>query len=302
MIFEKRKFLVVMALLTVLMISVSTFAGEIDMAEGVIEEAEVLKIDATPSLESESFDIIANEIESKKAEMKTEVTEEVTTEVKEEITTVPATEEVTTEKVTEKQQYAARYVKAPTQSKTPVAKSTTEQVTTTKPTEETTESVEIVESTETPTEDTSIDLNAPMVSEGAELIVDVEETETPTEAPKKKSMYYSMTEDEIYTFAALIYLEAGSTSYKCQCAVASVVLNLMVKEGKSLNACIKTPGRFSVANRVYRTKPSSTSLEVARKIATDGPTLPTYVLYFRNNHYFSWAKAYCHIDNVYFSY
>lgn len=289
MIFEKRKFLVVMALLTVLMISVSTFAGEIDMAEGVIEEAEVLKIDATPSLESESFDIIANEIKSRNTEMKTEVIEEVTTEVKEELTTMSTTEEPTTEKI----QYTAKAIKATSKTSNYVAKATTEEVTTTTPTEEVTEQIEIVaETTEVP------DLGEPTVSDGAELVVEEEETE----APKKKSMYYSMTEDEIYTFAALIYLEAGSTSYKCQCAVASVVLNLMVKEGKSLNACIKTPGRFSVASRVYRTKPSSTSLEVARKIATDGPTLPTYVLYFRNNHYFSWAKAYCHIDNVYFSY
>jgi spore germination cell wall hydrolase CwlJ-like protein len=294
MIFEKRKFLVVMALLTVLMISVSIFAGEIDMAEGIIEEAEVLKINDTTSLESESFDIIANEIESKKAEMKTEVTEEVTTEVKEEITTVPATEEVTTEQVIEQPKKKVEYTAKSIQSKSTnyVAKAT-EQVTTTKPTEEVTEEIEIVEdTTEVP------DIGEPNVDEGL-----VEEpTEQPTEAPKKKSMYYPMTEDEIYTFAALIYLEAGSTSYKCQCAVASVVINLMVNEGKSLNACIKTPGRFSVANRVYRTKPSDTALKVARKIATNGPTLPTYVLYFRNNHYFSWAKAYCHIDNVYFSY
>lgn len=298
MIFEKRKFLVVMALLTVLMISVSTFAGEIDMAEGIIEEAEVLKINDTPSLESESFDIIANEIESKKAEMKTEVTEEVTTEVKEEITTVPATEEVTTEQVTEQPKKKVEYTAKSTQSKSTnyVAKAT-EQVTTTKPTEEATEEIEIVEdTTEVP------DLDEPTVSDGAELVVEEETTEQPTETPKKKSMYYSMSDDEIYTFAALIYLEAGSTSYKCQCAVASVVINLMVNEGKSLNACIKTPGRFSVANRVYRTKPSDTALQVAREIATNGPTLPTYVLYFRNNHYFSWAKAYCHIDNVYFSY
>lgn len=296
MIFEKRKFLVVMALLTVLMISVSTFAGEIDMAEGIIEEAEVLKINDTPSLESESFDIIANEIESKKAEMKTEVTEEVTIEVKEEITTIPATEEVTTEQVTEQPKKKAEYTAKSTQSKSTnyVAKAT-EQVTTTKPTEEVTEEIEIVEDT---TE--VLDVGEPNVDD--ENLVEEELTEQPTEAPKKKSMYYSMSDDEIYTFAALIYLEAGSTSYKCQCAVASVVLNLMVNEGKSLNACIKTPGRFSVANRVYRTKPSDTALKVAREIATNGPTLPTYVLYFRNNHYFSWAKAYCHIDNVYFSY
>ena len=298
MIFEKRKFLVVMALLTVLMISVSTFAGEINMAEGIIEEAEVLKINDTPSLESESFDIIANEIESKKAEMKTEVTEEVTTEVKEEITTVPATEEVTTEQVIEQPKKKVEYTVKSIQSKSTnyVAKAT-EQVTTTKPTEEATEEIEIVEDTaEVP------DLDEPTVSDGAELVVEEETTEQPTETLKKKSMYYSMSDNEIYTFAALIYLEAGSTSYKCQCAVASVVINLMVKEGKSLNACIKTPGRFSVANRVYRTKPSDTALQVAREIATNGPTLPTYVLYFRNNHYFSWAKAYCHIDNVYFSY
>ena len=109
-----------------------------------------------------------------------------------------------------------------------------------------------------------------------------------------------LTESEIYMLAQLIYLEGGNTSYDCQLAIGSVVLNLMKADGVSLKTEIYTAGRFSVAGRVASTKPSDTSLKVARQLAANGPTLPGNVKCFRNNHYFSWCKPYCHYDNVYF--
>lgn len=110
----------------------------------------------------------------------------------------------------------------------------------------------------------------------------------------------TITEDEIYMLAQLIYLEGGNTSYECQLAIGSVALNLARADGVSLKTEIYTPGRFSVSGRVARTTPSSTSLKAARQLATSGTTLPSNVKCFRNNHYFSWCKPYTHIDNVYF--
>lgn len=109
-----------------------------------------------------------------------------------------------------------------------------------------------------------------------------------------------LTDSEIYMLAQLIYLEGGNTSYDCQLAIGSVVLNLMKADGVSLKTEIYTPGRFSVASRVSSTKPSDTSLKAAKQLAENGPTLPSSVKCFRNNHYFSWCKPYCAINNVYF--
>lgn len=318
---NRKLFICIMTLFTAFMIAISALGREVDYAESVMTEPQILHISEAYNIESESFDILEEDIRSKLTDTETEVIWELTTEVKEDTTEELATTEQPTEVVTEEPKKSEKEkTKAVTNvtKKSVKAEPSTVFVTTSAPVEEITEAVEpelteaITEQESTEVIESVMDYPEIISEEPTEELTTTEVTTEPvteeitteepaTEAPRK-SMYYSMSEDEIYTFAALIYLEAGSTSYKCQCAVASVVLNLMVNEGKSLNACIKTPGRFSVANRVYGTKPSSTSLEVARKIATDGPTLPTYVLYFRNNHYFSWAKPYCNIDNVYFSY
>lgn len=112
----------------------------------------------------------------------------------------------------------------------------------------------------------------------------------------------NLSDSEVYMLAQLIYLEAGNCSYKCQCAVGSVAINLMLANGTSLSNIVHNRNIFSVANSVDYTKPSSTSLEAARQIANSGTTVPKYVKYFRNRHYFSWATPYMNLDNVYFSY
>lgn len=110
----------------------------------------------------------------------------------------------------------------------------------------------------------------------------------------------NLSDSEIYMLAQLIYLEGGNTSYECQLAIGSVVLNLMRSDGVSLKTEIYTPGRFSVASSVAYTTPSETSLKAARYLANNGTTLPSSVKCFRNNHYFNWCTPYMHIDNVYF--
>ena len=112
----------------------------------------------------------------------------------------------------------------------------------------------------------------------------------------------NVSDSEVYMLAQLIYLEAGNCSYKCQCAVGSVAINLMLANGTSLSRIVHNRNIFSVANNVDYTTPSSTSLEAARQIANSGTTVPKYVKYFRNSHYFSWATPYMNMDNVYFSY
>ena len=127
-----------------------------------------------------------------------------------------------------------------------------------------------------------------------------EEITTETKTETKTYNKSSLSDSEVYMLAQLIYLEGGNTSYECQLAIGSVVLNLMRSDGVSLKTEIYTPGRFSVASSVAYTTPSETSLKAARYLANNGTTLPSNVKCFRNNHYFSWCTPYTHIDNVYF--
>lgn len=59
----------------------------------------------------------------------------------------------------------------------------------------------------------------------------------------------SMTEDEIYLLATIIYTEAGNQKYEGMLAVANVILNRMENGhwGKTLNEVIFAPGQFAGA-------------------------------------------------------
>ena len=195
-------------------------------------------------------------------------TEKVTTE---KVTTEQITETPTTEKVTTEQTTSSKLKSKPKSTKT-----TTEQTPTTTqmPVIESTEQVEYAEQDFAETEDVIV--------------------EEPT-------YFYNLSDSELKMFAKLIYLEAGNSSYRCQLGVASVVMNLMLAEGKSLKSCIYTPGRFSVAGRVNSSSYSDSCMNACIEVAKNGPIFPRSVKCFRNNHYFSWATPYTCIDNVYFS-
>ena len=129
-------------------------------------------------------------------------------------------------------------------------------------------------------------------------------TPTPTPTPKasnKHKVSVRLSENDIQLIAKLVYEEAGAQSYKCQKAVASVVINRMVRYKMTARQVVYEPGVFTVAGGLMSTKASATSIKAVRDVVKNGTTLPKNVLAFRNGHYHSFGKPYCHIDGVYFS-
>lgn len=111
----------------------------------------------------------------------------------------------------------------------------------------------------------------------------------------------NLSEYEIQLLAKLVYCEAGSTSYRCQKAVVSVIVNRMKRYHKTASQVIFEDGVFSVSYKVRRTTPSSTSLKAVRDVLRNGTTLPRSVVAFRYGHYHSFGRRYCRIDGVCFT-
>lgn len=131
-------------------------------------------------------------------------------------------------------------------------------------------------------------------------VMDSKITPTPTPVPTK-ALNVNVTEADIRNISALVYLECGSCSYKCQKAVASVIFNRMMLYHKTANQVIYERGVFSPASRVKSTRPSASCVRAVREVLATGTTLPLRVVAFRNGHYHSFGTNYCHIDNVYFT-
>lgn len=123
---------------------------------------------------------------------------------------------------------------------------------------------------------------------------------TPTPIPTH-AISVSVSEADIRNIAALVYLEAGSQSYRCQQAIATVIFNRMMRYHKTANQVIYESGVFSPASRVASTTPSASCLDAVRSVLSGGGTLPSNVLAFRNGHYHSFGRNYCCIDGVYFT-
>ncbi len=115
------------------------------------------------------------------------------------------------------------------------------------------------------------------------------------------TVYGLLTDQEMRDMAALVYLEAGAQSYKCQQAIASVIVNLMVKNHASVNSTIFNTRTFSPARSISRTNPSQSCINAVRDVLENGCTLPSNVTAFRNRHYHNFGTPYCVIDGVYFS-
>lgn len=263
-----------------------------DLADAEMDSAKVLIVREEPML-NDLTALHSDAVFEPKAEINTEVETEIE----------PITTEVITEATTQEAKPETKISKI---SKTKSTKSNAESSKSTSDNK----STELVTTTTTPVEDVTEEVE-PKIEDATEVVDDAPaaediteaETEVTTEEPvvEKSGSFYSMSKSELRMFAALVYIEAGNESYKCQLGVASVVMNLMLAEGKSLKSCIYTPGRFTVASRVGRTTPSDTSIKACQQIIESGPIFPRSVKCFRNNHYFSWATPYTCIDNVYFS-
>lgn len=105
--------------------------------------------------------------------------------------------------------------------------------------------------------------------------------------------------------ATVVYLEARGESYECQKAVASVVLNRMTTQGKSLSEVIYAKDQFSVVGQIPYASPSASTWRAAEEVVMNGPSVPTCVTFFRSGHYHRWDYArvapYEQMDRTYFS-
>ena len=187
---------------------------------------------------------------------------------------------------------------------------------------------EMLVSTEEPTEldtqsevytEKSLDVlssgNSQIFSEMETLELDVDTCPPPyileTEALQEpiNATSISLNEDEMITFARLLFLEGGCESTQCQEAIASVIVNRMKLYDMSLYDVIYEADQFEPAPFIYSTHIDESDindmLAVITKILAYGPTIPEYVTYFRANYYHGWSDRlipYVNYDNTYFSY
>ena len=143
------------------------------------------------------------------------------------------------------------------------------------------------------------------ISETQEKIEKIEKQRSATlEEERMRNTYNSSgrySEWEIRLMAKLVYLEAGAQSYRCQKAIASVIINRSKKYHRSIYNTIYEPGVFGPAYKVRSTTPSSSCLRAVREVVRNGCTLPRNVVIFRNRHYHTFGRRYTCIDGVYFS-
>lgn len=155
-----------------------------------------------------------------------------------------------------------------------------------------TEEVETEPTTEIETEETT------------ESITTEPETETEDTAEENidDEYYINLTDDEIYTLATLVYLEAGIESFQCQKAVASVVINRMTTQGVSLNEVVYAKNQFTPSGQIKYNCPTDSTLAAVMDVLMNGPNIPEYVTYFREGYFFDWAIDYVKYDHTCFSY
>lgn len=112
---------------------------------------------------------------------------------------------------------------------------------------------------------------------------------------------FNLTSAERRDVAALLYLEAGSTSYQCQKLVAEVIFNQWRSRGGSIYDTLYAPNLFTPAYSISYTTPMQTQFDIVDTICSYGVSIPWNVLYFRAGYYHSFGTPYTNVDNVYFS-
>lgn len=180
-----------------------------------------------------------------------------------------------------------------------------EHVESTEPSEDETNSeptVDAVQSKETPVKPKNLkERKFTYPQEDTYLYEDTTESSYVETEPK----YYELTDDEIDMLARLVYLEAGGESYECMKGVASVVLNRMTSTGMSLHDVIYAPNQFSPACYIESTCYTDTVYSAVMDVVENGPSLPTYVTFFRADYYHDFGNGivvpYTCINNTYFS-
>lgn len=118
--------------------------------------------------------------------------------------------------------------------------------------------------------------------------------------------YYTVSEAEREMLARLVFLESSICSFDCQIAVASVVFNRLDSGawGDTLAEVVYYPNAFSPSAKIPYTIPDTDAYAAVDYVIENGPTVPSYVRYFRTSYDFSWNNYinYDVMDNVYFGY
>jgi spore germination cell wall hydrolase CwlJ-like protein len=133
-------------------------------------------------------------------------------------------------------------------------------------------------------------------------------TSTVPETTAPKTMYYSVTEEERLLIAQLVYREANTESLECQKAIVSVLFNRLAcgKWGDTIEEVIYYKNAFTpaTAGLLEGVNPTKTNYEAVDFVLENGPTLPTYVRYFRAGYHHKWSgyEGYTAIDHTYFGY
>ena len=142
-----------------------------------------------------------------------------------------------------------------------------------------------------------------------EDIVQVTENNISNDVHTNSNNYYQITSDERELLAKIVTCESSICSLECQKDVCSVIFNRLDsgKWGDSLEEVIYYPNAFSptIDGSLDRcTTPCKSAYEAVDYVIKYGPTVPTYVRYFRASYDFNWDgyQNYKVIDNVYFGY
>ena len=125
------------------------------------------------------------------------------------------------------------------------------------------------------------------------------------------SQYYiSLTKEEQYQLATLIWLEGRGEPIEGQKAIASVAINRYTtkqytgKDYSNILDIIYEESQFSPAHLIDDFEPTQVQIDVVTDIMTNGPSIPEYVTFFRAYHYHDWENQmkYELIGETYFSY
>lgn len=153
-----------------------------------------------------------------------------------------------------------------------------------------------------------------VISETITEIIEEEQTEEPLEEVKVEEVVnikkaYEIDEYDRELIIKLVYLEARGECYEGKKAVASIVLNRLDSGcwGDTVYDVIFAKGQFTPAGKINTTyildnDTWNDCINAVDEVLLNGNIFPKYVLYFRSDYYFTWAKKYTNIGNHYFSY